>query len=257
MPNHHALQRTAAGPRGCTRHAPWPPSLSLARCAAYTMRILCTMLSSLTIVVLAGCARDQVSNLSRSGRTILPGGQSVASLNLLANNTASNRADRARAIFTLFARHIQPGCTAVEVRKALTDINWLGEAGIGGVWAVGGWIPVEMNDAFALSLFVDANGWSEWVIYMRLSCTTGRKEDEVVAFLRQHAMPEDELALSIASQRLSTQEALAFLKGGSSLAERPRLQEFALCFPNLSEHHGRKGRIERHGLKGIHVYEQE
>jgi len=31
LPPNHALQRTAAGRRGCNRRVSWPPSLSLGR----------------------------------------------------------------------------------------------------------------------------------------------------------------------------------------------------------------------------------
>jgi hypothetical protein len=53
----HALQRTAAGRRGCNRRASWPPLLSLGR---YVFTIL-------LVVVVAGCSRLAEYSAPREG----------------------------------------------------------------------------------------------------------------------------------------------------------------------------------------------
>jgi hypothetical protein len=57
---------------------------------------------------------------------------------------------------------------------------------------------------FCLHLFPDEEGWSDWVIYFRLSGGSGRAADE----------------------------ALKFLRGTKGLQGDPKLLEFALCFPD-------------------------
>ncbi len=58
----HALQRTVAGHRGCHRHAPWPPSLSLGRWAApmKTTRLLLLFMP----LLLAGCMHERLLHVT-------------------------------------------------------------------------------------------------------------------------------------------------------------------------------------------------
>ena len=188
----------------------------------------------LSAVVFFGCTSHRSESISWNGRSILPRGESVASLNIIANDFGRSRADRARAIFTLFAYHMQPGFSAVQVHGVLTDTNWMGDVNLYGVYALGGWVPVEMtfeDTVFCLHLFpVDADKhWSPWVIYFRLSGTT----------------PE--------GPGRPAEEALAFLHGDTTLRGNPKLVEFALCYPGNQPSVTR--RCERFSSKGIHVYE--
>src|SRR5215218_7021741 len=206
------------------------------------MRIIATIFSALTAIVFAGCAHHPGESLSWNDHTVLPKGESITSLNTLANNPASNRADRARAIFTLFAHHIRPGSSAADVRRVLADTNWMAAVNLYGVYALAGWIPVEIGSedtVFCLHLFpVEMDGsWSPWVIYFRLSGKPpegpGRRKEE----------------------------ALAFLHGDTTLRGNPKLVEFALCYPDTRDTtHGIRAddpgrhRIERFSRRGIHVY---
>ncbi len=176
-----------------------------------------------------GCAHDRREMLSWSDRTILPHGESVESLNAMANTAAAGRAKRARAIFTLFADHIRPGASTTEVHRALANTTWLKETNLYGVRVLGGWVPVEMalgDTVFCIHLFpVEMNKqWSPWVIYFRLS---GQLRDE---------------------------DAKAILRG-ESVANDTRLVEFALCYPEKRQSAGGGSRLERFSRRGIHVYE--
>lgn len=197
------------------------------------MRIVFSIFSTLTAIAFIGCAHHRGESLSWSGHTILPKGESVTSLNTLANTPAADRADRARAIFTLFAHHIRPGSSAADVHRVLADTNWMGEVNLDGIYALQGQVPLDMTSgdtSFCLHLFPveKDNQWSPWVIYFRLS---GRGPDGV----------------------RSKEEALAFLRGDTTLHGNPKLVEFALCFPANEE--TRRSRIERFSCRGIHVYD--
>ena len=156
--------------------------------------------------------------------TILPQGESVAFLTSLANDPSNSQEVRARAVFTLFGRHIQPGSSASEVHDVLTDTAWLKENNLKGVRILGGWVPVEFtaeDTIFSIALFPadSAGGWSPWVIYLRLS---GHIQDE---------------------------EALKFLRGAPGIG-RIKLLEFALCFPSPPN---QTGRIEMYTPKGLRI----
>ena len=175
-------------------------------------------------------------SLSWTGRTVLPSGQSVSFLNVLANDSSSSREERARAIFTLFAHHIRPGSSAAEVHAVLTSTNWMASANLYAVTALGGWVPVEYT--LEDSVFcMDASPadmdkqWSPWIICLRLSGIkpSGRNQEELI------------------------REALAFLSGDTRLHGNPKLVEFALCFPGQPEV-GRR-HIERFCRRGTHVYD--
>jgi hypothetical protein len=187
---------------------------------------------SLAWPILAGCAGQQAKRLSWGDHTILAPGSGVANLNAAANNTANSQAERARAVFTLFAHHVRPGFSAKETAGALLDPRWLGESDLSEIVAVGGWLPVEWtanNTAFRVYLFPTQTEkpWSAWVIYFTLS---GRLPDH---------------------QARSKDDALAFLRGEAGLYGDPRLEEFALCFP--ADPRTKQARVERFGPRGIHV----
>ena len=103
---------------------------------------------------------------------------------------------------------------------------WLASARLEGVYALGGWIPVELtrtDTVFCLKLFPTEKGWSEWVIYFRLS--------------GGHQRP--------------VTDAEAFLSGREGTRSAGSLQEFALCLPPVGKE--RMGRIERFRAEGISV----
>src|SRR5262245_26124152 len=149
-----------------------------------------------------------------------------ADLHKVVNNALLSREKRAEAIFSLFANHVKVPERAAAVGKVLSAETWLRHASVDGVYAIGGWVPVEVtfeDTIFCLRLFPDKEGWSEWVIYFRLSGGSGRTADDAVRFLR----------------------------GAEDLNGGPRLLEFALCFPAPEEQH--QGYIERFTDKGIAV----
>jgi hypothetical protein len=148
-----------------------------------------------------------------------------ADLNRAANDVSVSREKRAEAIFSLFANHVKPPQGAAAVARVLKGEKWLNEAKLRGVYLLGGVIPVEWTSedtVFCLLLFPDKEGWSDWVVYFRLSGGSGRTEDEAHAFLR----------------------------GDKDLKGTPKLVEFALCFP---EGKNQSRRIERFAEQGISV----
>ena len=189
--------------------------------------------SVVMFLALAGCARQRQGSIAWSTETIswgdhtrLPKGETVEVLNARANNPTNNQAERARAVFTLLARHMRPGSAAHEVGRVFIDPGWLTETKLDYVWEINGWIPVEFEDSvFRLSLFPadSAVGWSPWTIYFRV--WPGVLEEDVLEFLK-----------------------------GRDVAGSAQLKEFALCFPP-SKPQGR-GRIERFSVYGMHVYDE-
>jgi hypothetical protein len=175
-----------------------------------------------------GRAHAPAASMSWDGQTSLPG-ESVADLNVRANNSTAGQGDRARAVFTLFARHIHPESSEAEVHRVLGSPNWLRETHLFSVRILVGKVPVEMtpeDTVFCIHLFPEdaKKVWSPWVMYFRLS---GRIQDA---------------------------SANAFLRGDESV-EHVRLLEFALCFPARAESPGRLGRMERFSSKGIYVFD--
>jgi hypothetical protein len=107
----------------------------------------------------------------------------------------------------------------------LNPARWLEDSRLEGVYALGGWIPVDLgvdDTVFCIRLFPDQRGWSEWVIYFRLS----------------------------GGDHQSTDTARAFLKKGAPSATST-LVEFALSFAAVGKE--RMGRIERFTAQGIAV----
>lgn len=186
---------------------------------------------ALSMIALTGCSLPQAESGTYRNPNELLRKEDIAALNALANNPATAQAERARAVFALFSQHLQPGCSAAEVRRVLTDPTWLKEARLQGFRDSGGQTPIEMtaeDTVFGLHLFpTQAQPRSSpWVIYFRLS---GRHD-------------QDEVARD-------------FLMGESGHGN-PRMLEFALCLnyaPGKRELHGR---MERVSSKGLHVFEE-
>lgn len=181
---------------------------------------------------MAGCSSDRGGGLSWRDRSILPPGQRIPALNSIANDRSKGQEERARAVFTLFARHIRPGSSAEEAHRALLDLRWLKDSQLRKIVTVGGWLPVEWtsdNTVFQVDLFPNGaeTPWSPWVIYFSLSgrLPNGRSRSE--------------------------DEALEFLHGSAALYGNPKVEEFALCFP--ADPRSKKFRIERFSRRGMHV----
>jgi hypothetical protein len=104
------------------------------------------------------------------------------------------------------------------VHQALGEANWLKDAHLQAVHRLCGWIPVDFtfeDTVFCVYLFPDRTGWSDRVIYFRLSGGADWKEED----------------------------ARAFLNGAKCLRGNPTLVEFALCAPD--------GEIRRFGNGGV------
>jgi RNA polymerase sigma factor (sigma-70 family) len=141
-------------------------------------------------------------------------------LRQLADDTTADRKKRVEAVFSLFANHLRPPKDAAAVHEILGEANWLKDAKLYAIHALGGQIPLEWrqgDSVFVLHLFADRDGHSDQVIYFELSGGTGR----------------------------TAEEGLAFLRGGKGLKGDPKLVEFTLCFGD--------GRFERFSDKGTLV----
>ncbi|HJZ90907.1 MAG TPA: hypothetical protein VKE40_08545, partial [Gemmataceae bacterium] len=177
---------------------------------------------------LAGAARGPTDEAKRSPAE--PASRSVsrlpaADLRNAADDPKVDRADRAAAVFALFANHLKPPCGSATAGAALGDAGWLASANLYEVRTVMGMIPVEFGGGatvFCLHVLPIKDGWSDWVIYLRLS-GDGR----------------------------TTDDARKFLRGGLAFERKPELLEFALCYP--SRKGPGTGRIERFGPKGMTV----
>jgi hypothetical protein len=157
---------------------------------------------------LGSCSGKDAANIEKSPAAPTD----VQRLNDSANDPSLAREERAKAIFALFAKHIKVGCGPSDVHKVLIRTDWLKDAHADAVRMLGGWIPCDLGSGgdtvYCIWLFADKEGWSDWVIYFRLS--GNRLTDK----------PEDD-----------GNDAREFLKGNASLPGNPKLQEFALCPP--------------------------
>lgn len=113
----------------------------------------------------------------------------IRALNRLANDRRAARADRAKAVFALFKHHLQPGDGLQRVRDVLRDPGWVRESKLYYFAILAGWIPVDLNDndrTYSLHLFPDAEGHSDWVIYLQLAGQSefGQWDEDGVAFLQ-------------------------------------------------------------------------
>jgi hypothetical protein len=149
---------------------------------------------------------------------------SAADLRKVADDRRADRAARAAAVFSLFANHLRPPRGAAAAGEVLGDAKWLDDAKFHRVLVVAGLVPVEFpgkGPVYCLYVFPMEDGWSDWVIYLRLSGDW--KEDDLRAFLR----------------------------GGKGLKGEPELVEFALCYPDRPG--DLDGWVERFDLSGLRV----
>jgi hypothetical protein len=148
---------------------------------------------------------------------------SPASLREVANGRTAGRKFRAKAVFSLFATYIRPAVGSEAVGNVLSPLSWLAESRLEGVYALGGWIPVEQgltDTAFSVRLFPDPNGTSPWIMYFTLSGARGRSESD----------------------------AREFIAGKMANRGEVTLVEYALCWLGEGQ---RSGRIERFSSKGM------
>src|SRR5262249_33943240 len=97
---------------------------------------------------LAGAARGPTDEAKRSPAE--PASRSVsrlpaADLRNAADDPKVDRADRAAAVFALFANHLKPPCGSATAGAALGDAGWLASANLYEVRTVMGMIPVEFG----------------------------------------------------------------------------------------------------------------
>jgi len=176
-------------------------------------------------LMLVACSSPYGGSITVRGRSIMSSNRTIAELNALANEKKASRADRARAVFSLFANYIRPGDSAVEIRRVLVDTRWLQESTVEGVYDIAGWVPADFTaDDTVFSIHLLHVGTdkerSPWFIYFRLS---GRHSYE------------------------RERDGLRFFQSDTTLPGNPKIIEFALCFPE-------GGRVERFTMKGVHVY---
>jgi len=148
-------------------------------------------------------------------------------LRKVADDPQADRAKRVKAVFALFANHLKPPCGPAAAGGVLEDAKWLTTARLYPFHVLGGWVPVEFGgDAtvYSLHVFPIKDGWSDSVIYVRLTGGSGQSADDLRAFLR----------------------------GGKGLIGNRELVEFALCYPPEPKPNP-FGRIECFGPKGFRV----
>ncbi len=120
-------------------------------------------------------------------------------------------------IFSQFAHQLHPHCTSKEVHKVL-NATWLKREMIGGIYVLGGWIPLNHDDSQPFVFEINSDDGKPWgMIYVGLSGGDGTED-----------------------------EAFAFLTGTGS--DKLRMTEFALCYRSTPD---RPGRIERFTWWGI------
>ncbi len=177
-------------------------------------------------LALSGCAHQRTA---WNAHTILPKGESVASLNVRANDPSVGDVERVRAVFTLLGRHVCPGSSGADVRRVLTDTRWLQRVELYKIEGLAGWIPVRLKSG-------------ESVFCMRLCALP----------------PEEKLRKGSIYFRLSgdfwSGQALAFLRGDPNMKD-VRLTEYALCFPPSPKAFWNEGRYETFTTAGMTVIE--
>jgi len=176
------------------------------------MRVYIAVALMVMLLWTPGCAHKPTDANYWKRHSVLPKGESVAILDARANDQSKSQAERARAVFTLLARHIKVGASANKVHRIFVNTAWLQECRYDCIRILNGWMPIvwpEGTTAYELALFPlqKDSEWGQWHIYFSLS---GDLKDE---------------------------DGLSFLRG-EQLPGNPKLYEFALCFPD--------GRIERY-----------
>lgn len=165
------------------------------------------------------------------GRSVVPNWESLSILNARANSPSLNHADRARAIFTLFAYHVRSGFSAADMRAVLTNTSWLKAADVSSIGDLAGWIPIDLKSdrtVFGLNLFSTEHYTNEGVW---------------------------SICFSLSGPSRSSSDGLSFLRGKTTVSDNPTILEFALISPpnQLRGFPGR--RIEAYPeYYDIHVY---
>src|SRR5262249_38305267 len=132
-------------------------------------------------------AEAEGADLRLDGVSRLNNEVALAELQRIANDDTAAREKRSEAIFSLFANNVKPPRSAEKVANTLRSEKWLIDANLYGVYILAGMIPVEWtfeDTVFCLHLFPDKKGWSDWVIYFRLSGGSGRSAEQARAFLQ-------------------------------------------------------------------------
>ena len=178
-------------------------------------------------VLLAACASPAAKGRTQTDNEyfwkrhyVVPIEMSARDLNDEASDPATDRNSRCQDVFYLFAAYVRPGCSSRQVGDVMQGAKSLEEARVVPVGGLGGWVPVfagRNEEMFAMSLFPDKTGWSDWNIYFVLSRS-------------EHGTREEWL-----------RKGIDFLKG-SMAYKRIRLREFALCYPQC--------KIERFTTRG-------
>lgn len=194
-----------------------------------------TTLVAIALPLLSGgCAHDREGwNDHSLFRAIEFPDDTIPALNQAANGPGTSQEDRARAIFTLFGRYVQPGCSSAQFHQVATEVHWLDDSVVHRVGGYAGWMPLggslhgTVFDLYPFKAPTDKRARC-WEIYFRLS-----------------------------GDNLQEEDALRFLRGAMGLDSTVRMEEFALRLPHSVYHPDRSiGRIEKFSLLGVHVYDE-
>jgi hypothetical protein len=142
----------------------------------------------------------------------------IQRLNQVANDPKEDRATRARAIFTLFGKYLQPGQGPEDIRTVLLRTDWLRTGDLQARRQRTGAPDDFLNQddpRFGLYLFPDNKGWSDWYIQ-----------------------------LSVSGVGWDVADCRAFLQGQAEKGKTPKLEEYELVSDpdNRVEHYTQQGK---------------
>jgi hypothetical protein len=121
----------------------------------------------------------------------------------------SEHSEKCEAIFRKLRARLKPGMTSAQAAKSLGSQEWMHHTNSNQVTFLAGWIPVDTgfgNLAFGMSLYPNADGWSNYRVYFSIAC------------------PERYMERFTIGQYLS----------GEVHSKDVRLHQFALCFPGTA-----------------------
>lgn len=121
----------------------------------------------------------------------------------------SEHSEKCEAIFRRLRTRLKPGMTSAQAAKSLGSPEWMRHTNSNQITFLGGWIPVDIgfgNRAFGMSLYPNADGWSNYQVYFSIVCTETCMEGFTIG------------------QFLS----------GEVHSRDARLHQFALCFPGTA-----------------------